>query len=147
MVFFRHDVSQVFFQEAAAQQVNRMPARNQESKLQEKHRFKNMMNHRATRVVNLNLATLKKNSLGRGEGLSPENSSVNLRAEENSVSGLALVKRSHALIRDQSFKASIKQRAFIFKKEVVSTGSYLQADGGKGGRSYRIGYSNGAFGS
>ena len=131
--FFRHDVSQVFFQEAAAQQVKSHAGKESGKQASRKASVQKYDESPSDPSGESESGDVEKNSLGRGEGLSPENSSVNLRAEENSVSGLALVKRSHALIRDQSFKASIKQRAFIFKKEVVSTGSYLQADGGKGG--------------
>lgn len=130
--FFRHDVSQVFFKEAAAQQVKTQSGL-ESGKQSGKTSARQYDESPSDPSDASESGGGKKSSVSRGEGLSPENASVMLRAKENSVSGLALVKRSHALIRDQSFKASIKQRAFIFKKEVVSTGSYLQADGGKGG--------------
>jgi len=131
--FFRLDVSQVFFKETAAQQVEPQVGKEAAKQATEKSSVQQYGEALSDPSGNFESDIGRKSSLAKGEDSSPENTSVELQAGENAVSGLALVKRSHTLLRDQSFKASIKQRAFIFKKEVVSTGTYLQADGGTGG--------------
>lgn len=71
-------------------------------------------------------------SAGPGNSAEPGDQPVPLRPENHEVSR-ELLQNSLYLLRTRSLKASLRQRGVLFETELVASGNYLHADGGKGG--------------
>lgn len=139
-VFFRFDLSSFFLTEAAAQQAKSQASDQTEKQVTQKKLGEQNAND--IQGIDSESASESKSAIGNvgGGKATDESKDLSSRAPSDKVqssikspNGIALVKSSHALLGTQSFKANIQQRAFIFGKEVISTGTYLQADGGRGG--------------
>ena len=144
-VFFRFDLSSSLLTEAAAQQ-----SKTQADDLTGKQVTQKKAGSQATSEVQNTFADLTSENRiesrnvdgGEVNETSSDSSSkvsTSIQSSDKSPNGIAMVKSSHALLGAQSFKANIQQRAFLFGKEVVSTGTYLQADGGRGGVRIELG--------
>lgn len=67
------------------------------------------------------------------EADSQDSNQENLDLQKNNEKVRELLQESILLLRNRSFRTSLRQRGQLFGTELIASGTYLHADGGKGG--------------